>query len=422
MAWHTRLPRRLIVMIGGEGMQSALHFGLNIALLRTLAPRDYGVFAIVMVIGGLGLTYIRALTAMPASIRIGSSRGPRAAAAHDVIFGSGALVLAGLIAILVAAMLRLWLGADGLAGGAFVGLWSLRSHVRTATFARGRPLLATLGDLVFTACGALMALGLILVSGEARLHAAFVVLALANGLGIAAMLILSRGPIRISLRRGVRRHYARLWRQLAWSALSVSTTNLQGQGFALLVAAIAGPAAYAPIAAAFVLFVPLRLVATAVVNLKQPALASHLARGETGRVWRQALDWTAILGAGGLLYGAAAMVALPLLRAPSFEGDTLRIAGAFAWAILTTMMLYVMPRIILEAVGAFRTIAAITAGAGAVGMAMVACLLLVTSASWSLAGALASELIVLGACWAVLRRMVGTAVPARPGYLATRTR
>ena len=62
------LLRRLALMVGGEAIQSGFHFALNIALLHVLSASGYGIFAIGMVMGGVGLAYIRSLTAVPASI------------------------------------------------------------------------------------------------------------------------------------------------------------------------------------------------------------------------------------------------------------------------------------------------------------------------------------------------------------------
>jgi len=53
------LVRRLVLMIGGEAMQSGFHFALNIALLHMLSAQGYGLFAIAMVMGGVGLSSIR---------------------------------------------------------------------------------------------------------------------------------------------------------------------------------------------------------------------------------------------------------------------------------------------------------------------------------------------------------------------------
>ena len=84
---------RFVLMISGEAIQSAFHFALNIIMAHRLSAHDYGVFAIAMVIGGLSLTYIRALTGMPASIWVGQSRDRPAATGYEVMFGSAALAL-----------------------------------------------------------------------------------------------------------------------------------------------------------------------------------------------------------------------------------------------------------------------------------------------------------------------------------------
>ncbi|MFD1984100.1 hypothetical protein ACFSOZ_15705 [Mesorhizobium newzealandense] len=51
-AFPGHLLRRLVLMIGGEAIQSGFHFALNIALLHVLSAQGYGIFAIAMVMGG----------------------------------------------------------------------------------------------------------------------------------------------------------------------------------------------------------------------------------------------------------------------------------------------------------------------------------------------------------------------------------
>ncbi len=41
-AFPAHLLRRLVLMIGGEAMQSGFHFALNIALLHVLSAQGYG--------------------------------------------------------------------------------------------------------------------------------------------------------------------------------------------------------------------------------------------------------------------------------------------------------------------------------------------------------------------------------------------
>jgi O-antigen/teichoic acid export membrane protein len=394
---------RFALMISGEALQSAFHFGLNIVLLHRLSAHDYGVFAIAMVIGGLSLTYVRALTGMPASIWVGQSRNRPAADGYDVMFGSAALALSAIIAMIVAAVLQMWIGFAAASAGLFVGLWSLRSHLRTALFARGWQRAVAAGDLSFASAGTGLTACLLLRGPQDLLQGAFLVLALANALAIIVTVVVAKLTVRVSFRRGTRRRYVRQWRQLGWSTISVSMANLQGQGMALLVAGIAGPAAYAPIAAALLLFVPLRLVGATLVNMMQPILAAHLAEGMAGKVWHQALAWTAVIVGGGLVYGAAIMAALPLMQIHAFEGAPIHVLGYFAWAIQIVCLLYAMPRCFLEVARAFRTLAIINIVSAAVGMSIVTVVLYIAPSAWALAGAFVSETMVLVACWIAVR-------------------
>jgi O-antigen/teichoic acid export membrane protein len=409
-----RIVGRLVVMIGGEAMQSAFHLGLNLALLHAVAARDYGIFALVMVIGGVGLTYIRSLTALPASICIAQSRGVSAANAYEISFGSAATLLAMLLAIVVAMVLDAWLAEGASAGGAFVGLWAARSHLRTVFFARSRQTIVSLSDLAFTLSGAASA-ALVLYDGTHVLQRTFLLMACANALGIVVMLGLARRPVRINAGIHLWRRYRKLWRDLKWSLLSVSITNVQGQGMALLVAAIAGPAAYAPIAAALVMFVPLRIVSTAFANMMHPEMSALLARRDLGRVGKLLRNWPAPLAGFGLLYGVAAMLALPLIQPDSLEHAHFYQIAAIAWLMSALPMLYVLPRIWLEITLDYRSIALLSGLAAVAGLALVLAILLTTSPSWSLLGGAVSELIVLAGTWAiVLRRKRAMALQQAP--------
>ena len=150
--------------------------------------------------------------------------------------------------------------------------------------------------MVFALSGTAFTVAMIHFQGAPGLDETLFALACANGLGIVASLALLREPIRLSLGRSVRRRYGAMIPTLSWSLVNVTTANVQGQGQSLLVAAIAGPAAYAPMAATFVLFSPLRLSASALINMVQPEVAGHLARGDFPLARRFAFICSGLLG------------------------------------------------------------------------------------------------------------------------------
>lgn len=413
-----RAAGRLGLTMGGEAMQSGLHFALNIVLIHLLPARDYGVFAITMVIGGIGLTYTRALTAMPACIYIGRSRSQAGAKFYEATFGAAAIVVSGLIAwigLIVVALLGASSPTSALAGAAFVGLWCARSHLRTVHFAFGRYRIATLGDLAFAISGGLLA-GLAVWRGGNLLSGVFLALAAANLLGSATMQLLAGEPVLARFDGRARIFYARLLRRLSWSAFSVTTANLQSQGISLLVMGLAGPAAYAPIAAMLVVFAPLRIAGTALSNSIQPDIAKLAKKFDFEAIRDLSMRWTLILGIAGLAYGAAAISLLPSMKSPSLEGAPIYFIGIFAWLIYMMSLLYVAPRTILEVLMKFRSVAIIMTAAAVAGMGVIALTLEFAPASWALAGASLGEAIVLVAAWvAAMRglRALATRTPMR---------
>jgi hypothetical protein len=244
------------------------------------------------------------------------------------------------------------------------------------------------------------------------LERAFLILCAANAIGIIAMLWKTGLPFRISFGRLMRRRYARILRQLGWAGLSVTLSNLQGQGVAFLVTAFGGPAAYAPIAATLLLFSPMRIAGTAVVNLLQPEIAGDLARGEIHKVWGELKLWPALGAAGCLLYGAAMTVVIPRIHLHMLDGVPILVTGIFAWTIYALALLYLIPRIVLEVMSAFDTVSVIIAIAAAVGAVLIIGLLIVAPPIWALAGGAVSEFVVFVGYWSVTRRKLKSAMIA----------
>lgn len=415
----SRLVRRFILMLGGEVTQSAFHFGINIVLARSLSPHDYGRFAILFLVGGLALTYIRSLAGVPATITIPPRAGRRAARGFDVTFGTVAVVLSATIAAGVCAALMATSDINALAGSLFVGLWSLRSYLRLALFAKHRPAISGLGDVVFALSGTAFTVAMIHFQGAPGLDETLFALACANGLGIVASLALLREPIRLSLGRSMRRRYGAMIPTLSWSLVNVTTANVQGQGQGLLVAAIAGPAAYAPMAATFVLFSPLRLSASALINMVQPEVAGHLARGDFTLARRFALICSGLLGLGCIAYGAILLSALELIEHRLFAGQfaaaPMMLIAVAAWAIVTVSLIHAPMRILMETMQDFRPLSVIAGVSVGFGAVAVIGLLLIAQPAWSLFGVLISEVVVLAGCLWMLKPWRAAMPLMRPG-------
>ena len=153
-------------------------------------------------------------------------------------------------------------------------------------FARHAMVAATLSDFSYTASG---------VASRRRpcfcccqdlpqLTGVLLALTLANVVAIFVALRALGRHARVSFRRNVWRRYRAIWSDISWSLFGTTTWAIQGQGLMFLVAAIVGPAAYAPLAVGVVLFTPLRPAISAFINVFRPDFGAALARGDLGRL------------------------------------------------------------------------------------------------------------------------------------------
>jgi O-antigen/teichoic acid export membrane protein len=420
------LGRKYLLSLGGEGLQSGFHFVLNLLLIRELTAYDYGVFAIVFILGGISVTYGNALVSIPANVHIARLRSPGAVNFQDVVFGSVALAICCGMAVIVA--LGLWLTIDrlgeSLAGGAFVGMWTLRNHVRSAMFARQQISTVTLSDISYTVAGvALVAALLYLGTVVPQATMILLLLALANAVGIGVALAMLRRPIRVSFRRGVRRRYRGILAEIWWSLIWVTTWNIQGQGLMFLVAAIVGPAAYAPIAAGLVLFRPLRTGVGAFINVIRPEFASGLAEGRYRQVKLTLFGSLGVIALGCFAFGACIWLGWLILAdyvyGAKFSSASMPLIVLLAWLNALISISYHVPLALVQAGREFRAVAISTIIGGLVGMVLVTLLIAVSTVAWSLAGAAAGEAVALAYIWVAALRVLGRRQPSPRAGIAS---
>lgn len=388
--------RRFAVVLSGELTQSLFHFVLNIVLVRTLSLHDYGLFAIVFTSGAVGIAYIRALVAVPATLFLSRSLGRPAERGYDVVFGSGALAVATAMAVLATAALVPAIGWGALSGGAFVGLYAFRSYLRIVLLARKASRIAGMSDLVYAALGLCFALLILRDDRGVLLTHAFLALAIAHAVGIAVSYVALREPIRVTFRRSLWRRYLALWRTLLWSLTGVTSITVQGQGLTLAFATLVGPAAYAPIAATLVLFAPLRIPTNALTNMVLPEITGLLAAGRGRAANRLVVRSTVLVALACLAYGACMWVLLPVIEHELFRSrfnhEPMNWIGFGVWSVVTISLLYAIPRAYLEACAAFRTIATGAIVAAILGFVIMIPMLLTLPPVLALAGLAASEL------------------------------
>jgi len=422
-----QLGRNFLLSLGGEGLQSGFHFLLNLFLIRVLSPYEFGIFAIAFVLGGISLSYGNALVSVPATIQMPRLKSPGAVRYLDVVFGTVALVISAATAAIVAVGLWLTIGhvTEALAGGSFVGLWTLRNHVRTVMFARQAMAAATFSDSSYTASGILLVIALLWLQPDIPQVAGVLwMLAAANLVAIYVALRPLRGWLRISFRASVWQRYRVIWSDIAWSLFGTTTRNIQGQALMFLVAAIVGPAAYAPIAAGALLFTPLRPAISAFINVFRADFVVALAENRIPHLRVTVYSVCAVIVLACLAVGGVIWLGWPYLEAHVFDGKfaqaSMPLIVALSGFAAIIYLTYAVPLTLVQAAGHFRQVALATMFGGIVGLTSVSILLATTTVAWSLAGMVAGEAVCGAYLWIAAQRILHEHADLTSNYLDSR--
>ena len=405
-----QLVRNFTLSLGGEGLQSAFHFALSLVLIRLLSAHEFGVFAIAFVLGGIALTYGNAFISVPAAVRLTPFSGRPAVKYLDAVFGAIALLVS--VAIGTVAFLILWLLArditEALAGGMFTGLWALRNHLRTTLFARRLMARAVASDIAYVVTGIELVSSALWLMDFALVTVVLSALALANLVGI--IIALRGARPRVTLRLAVWRRYRAIWPDVAWSLVSATTWNVQSQALTFLVAIFAGPAAYAPVAAAIVLFSPMRPAMSAVVNVFRPEFAAALAGGHYRRARLTLYSLCGIIALSCIAAGTVVWLGWPLIQtyifAGKFAADPMPLIVALTGLQVLVYSTYNGPIALVQAATNFKPVAIASTVGGIVGLVSVSILLAFTSVAWSLAGVVAGELACFICLWIASQRIL----------------
>ncbi len=328
--------------VSGEAAQAAFHFLLNIVLIREFIARDYGVFAIVFTVGAIAVLNINAIFAQPIAVFIPRSRR-LGALSLEVTMGSMAFLGCAAVAAVVGIVTTVGLGdaSTGALAGGFAGLWPLRIYAKAVNFARrGKrgALRATVSDICY---GVASAVSLALLhfgfGAPLTLASAFASLCVGNVVGVFIHLSGRGRPVRLRYSRRTFSAFAKFWPEICWSLVGTVATTVLGQSQMGYVTLLAGPAAYAPLAAGFVLMSPIRILTLAVMNIMRPDLSRSNARGDHRSAGALVLQTAAALAGISIAYGALLWLAWPfmdgLLFAKRFGAQPMGLIVILAWLL-----------------------------------------------------------------------------------------
>ena len=263
-----------------QSVLSIFNAVLNIALVRVLAPHDYGAFALCLVFAILGTSINSALTNGPLIV-FGAPAviGRPSRLAVEALLSSVNMAVVVFVFILCVPLLLVFIDKDilvCLVAAGFISALTARGYTRTFAYARQKPHIALKGDLTLVTLALILLFASLLMYGVVSLTMVFVSLATANLVAMVVDIRLLGLGWRLTTRRSSLRRYKPIWREVRWSLVGSTTTLLQSQAHSFLVTSFFGPAAYAPLAAGQVIFGPVRIMMTAWTFVMQPEIVLAL--------------------------------------------------------------------------------------------------------------------------------------------------
>jgi len=390
--------QRYLLSLGAQAFVSAFHFGLNYILLQRMSQYDYGVFAFsFFVLAQFAAAVNNALISTPLTVYTPTVKDEDERATKEAMFSLlNILLFLALIAIGVA-----YLWYSGLASNLvlsvtiFVAFYAARQYSRSLGYARLRPLVTASGDASYVAAGLLFTA--LLVWRFSELKVEWVLLAL-SGANLFAMIV-ERFRLDGRWWRGYAFnqlvHYKEIWQQSRWALIGALTTLFLAQAHSLIITTTKGPTAFAPLAAGFVLFGPVRVALITWQNMVKPELAVALSMNRNDAVAAQIKRTLTMMGIAVILLGIGLMVFWPwvneILYAANYSDQPMRLI-VLMWAAITFFAaIYNAPAAALQALKDFRVLAMSSVYGALISALVVTVLLYFTAPEYTLLGIMAAE-------------------------------
>jgi O-antigen/teichoic acid export membrane protein len=399
---------RYLISAVEQALWSLLNFGVNLLLIRFVAPDQYGAFVFWASCGFVLSSLQNALTVCHLqALAPGEGLDPKRLPVERLMHGVNAIFLMmTALACLVGA--TAWRGVGSpygaLAGALFVPAFLLQQYLRALAFSRGRADVATgqtAGVFVLVA----LLLGEALLRG-ARLDADGILwrLGLAYGVtGILGAVWALRGQGG-RLRRHELKAYGDYVRQSGWVFLGVSSTELLTRFYVFVVAGWFGATALAALSATQQLLRPVPLLAMSWSMVAR----NDLARRRDQEAWSDFVRILAVAIGGGLAVAAVWTLILhltwPTIATHLFGGKYLADGWMVAlWGVSAALTLgQTVVSTGLQVLRAFKPLALANGVASLVAAAGILLIMRGLGPAGAIVGTAAGQLLELAAMTAIL--------------------
>jgi O-antigen/teichoic acid export membrane protein len=382
--------------IAGPVAVSGAHFLASLLFLHSLGAAEFGIFSFVLVVSAFAMSVSGAGLVLPAtrSMVAGDEAATQAVFRLALVAGTGFAAALTLAAMASGASL-----SHAAPLGLFGAVLAYRWFARSLAYIEGRMAAAIVSDLVY---------GVVIVAGlgmmafnhriSLRLGGELLLLAAAASLvpfGRAFFRAQWRG-----LRQGRLRHYLPAFRDVTgWSLMGVALTEATLNAHAYLVTFIAGPGAFALPALGMLLMRPVSLVQTALPDLERPAMTRAFTARDGARLDRSLFEFQSALAvtlvAAILLAAALLLFAPQLLLKQGYGVADAVTAGLLCAAIMAVRSVRTPLGVLLQAAGAFKAMARLSAWSAGTSIAATLALLLAFGPLASLGGIFLGEMVIL---------------------------
>jgi len=392
---------RLSLSIGAQALVSGFHFLLNLWLVRELSLHDYGIFAFAFVLVMFGNAINNALISTPLTVYTPVIDDAEERERQEIMLGTANVFLV-LIVLLCATIYSSvnnmsWLNVLGMA--LFVAVNCARQFSRSSGYARLRPLITASGEATYVAIGTVLVMLVLWRADTLTVGSILLALTAAQCLAILVERLRLHGNLRLRFNPSLLSGYGHYWEQSRWGLIGALTTLFMGQAHSVIVTSSLGPATFAPLAAGFVLFGPVRVALMTWQNLVKPEIAVALSNHEVQQVKHQ-IHRTGVFAAVGAILVALVMALLwpwihELLYAARYADQPMAKIVAL-WAIITLFAaLYNAPSAALQALRDFKILAWASIFGAAISVVLVLLILQHSAPSNTLFGILCAELFTL---------------------------
>ncbi len=384
----------------GPISSAGVQFALSLVLLHALPTAEFGSFSFLLVLSQFSSGIAMALFCAPLLIVIHQTTldERERESVLAALFAGNALfsVAIGFVAVVCGLLLGVGTTASMLFG-IYAAIYLVRWYGRAFAYAEDRQLCTMFSDLTYMVvlAGGIGILHLVEATTLPHVYA-ILILAAAAGLLPFGLPYLARqmalGPMR---RLGT---YQKVWKEHArWSLLGVLSTEATINAHAYLVTAVAGPAAFAPIAASALLLRPLSVGTNALSEFERSRMARMLARDDLAGARRAANGFRLMLVLVWLataMMAAAILLWAPTLLFPARYDLNFLVVGASMWMVIGFVRMVRAPdSALLQASGRLRPLAMASIMSAGISVIGVLALLLTAGPLWSILGLLAGETI-----------------------------